>query len=44
MFQLDEGARSHALSLPELKKWIRQRNLDPITEKKRQEILAVFGR
>lgn len=44
VFQLDEGARSHALSLPELKKWIRQRNLDPITEKKRQEILAVFGR
>ncbi|WP_370833623.1 hypothetical protein [Acidaminococcus sp.] len=40
MFQLDEASRAHALSLPELKKWIRTRNLEPITEKKRQEILA----
>lgn len=40
VFQLDEASRAHALSLPELKKWIRKRNLEPITEKKRQEILA----
>ena len=32
-FKLDEGAREHVLSVTELKKWIKKRNLKPVAEK-----------
>lgn len=41
-FKLDEGARAHALTLPELKQWIKKRNLQPLSEKKQKELLALL--
>lgn len=42
IFYLDGPSRSKTLSLPELKQWIRQRDLDPLPEEKQQEILALL--
>lgn len=42
VFYLDGPSRSKTLSLPELKQWIRQRELDPLPEEKQQEILALL--
>lgn len=41
-FKLDEGARAHALTLPELKQWIKKRNLQPLSEKKQKELLSLL--
>lgn len=42
VFQLDAPARAKTLSLPELKRWIRQQDLDPLPEEKQQEILELL--
>lgn len=42
IFHLDGPARSKTLSLPELKRWIRQQDLDPLPEEKKQGILALL--
>ena len=42
IFYLDGPSRSKTLSLPELKQWIRQRDLDPLPEEQQQEILGLL--